>query len=50
MLVSANDDAKIAQRCLDCGASAFISKDHLIEQLPVWVVGAIADLARARAA
>ncbi len=49
-VISASDDAQTPQRCLAAGANAFISKDNLLQQLPAWITGAIADPALARAA
>lgn len=37
LIVSANDDQKTMQECLGSGASGFISKDNILQQLPAWV-------------
>jgi two-component system cell cycle response regulator len=50
VIVSACDDASMVQRCVAAGASAFINKDNLLQQLPAWVTGILADPAHARAA
>ena len=50
VIISAAEDAPTAQRCLSAGANAFITKDNLLQQLPAWITGILAEPALARAA
>lgn len=36
-LCTASEEAELGQQAIDCGASAFISKDNIVQQLPQWV-------------
>lgn len=49
-VITASDDPSTAQRCLSAGAGAFISKDNLLQQLPAWITGILAEPALTRAA
>ena len=50
IIVSASDDPENAQKCVSCGADAFLSKDNLVQQLAAWVNRATAGQVHSKAA
>lgn len=50
VVVSASDDAKARSLCTQAGITEFISKDHLIQELPAWIGRALPQGVRSIAA
>lgn len=49
-VTSADEAPATSQQCMAAGATAFISKDSLVQQLPAWITGVQAQVPLARAA